>query len=80
MVRYFKSPVNVSPLIRFTRWYFLLAGVACGAYTQNALQHLEVKKRRCHQQMQKQQEVSTMVFEEERTSSGKYNHNGHEVN
>ncbi|KAK3915135.1 ATP synthase subunit e, mitochondrial [Frankliniella fusca] len=33
----FKPPVNVSPLIRFSRWTLLIAGIAYGATRYNRL-------------------------------------------
>lgn len=46
MVREFASPVNVSPLIRFTRWCMLLAGIGYGVYRHSALQRYEDERRR----------------------------------
>ncbi|XP_060844358.1 ATP synthase subunit e, mitochondrial [Rhopalosiphum padi] len=41
MPRDFKAPVNVSPLIRFGRWSFLLLGVTYGATRHSYLQKKE---------------------------------------
>ncbi|KAG8263622.1 drug metabolic process [Homalodisca vitripennis] len=38
----FKPPVDVSPLIRFGRWSFLLAGIAYGAFWQSRYTNYEL--------------------------------------
>ncbi|XP_025423610.1 ATP synthase subunit e, mitochondrial [Sipha flava] len=45
MVREFKAPVNVSPLIRFSRWSFLLLGATYGVTRHSYLQKKEDKTR-----------------------------------
>lgn len=46
MVREFASPVNVSPLIRISRWCMLLAGIGFGVFRHNVLQSHEDERRR----------------------------------
>ncbi|VVC42181.1 ATP synthase, F0 complex, subunit E, mitochondrial [Cinara cedri] len=45
MVREFKPAVNVSPLIRFGRWSFLVLGITYGATFQSIFQRKEDKGR-----------------------------------
>lgn len=59
MVRHFKCPVNVSPLIRATRWCMLMGGVAYGIFRQNALQNYEdtCRERRLQMQMDREEGI-----------------------
>jgi len=41
MVRNFKSPVNIAPFIRATRWSMLIGGIIYGAFNQKVLQDYE---------------------------------------
>ncbi|XP_034235245.1 ATP synthase subunit e, mitochondrial [Thrips palmi] len=41
----FKAPVNVSPLIRFSRWTLLIAGISYGAIRHSRLTVKETKLR-----------------------------------
>ncbi|KAL4135677.1 hypothetical protein QTP88_007273 [Uroleucon formosanum] len=50
MPREFKAPVNVSPLIRFGRWSFLLLGVTYGATRHSYLQKKEDKTKETRHQ------------------------------
>ncbi|XP_050548206.1 ATP synthase subunit e, mitochondrial-like [Daktulosphaira vitifoliae] len=45
MVRDFKAPINVSPLIRFGRYSLLLAGIGYGMTRHSFLQRKEDKSR-----------------------------------
>ncbi|KAL4131591.1 hypothetical protein QTP88_008884 [Uroleucon formosanum] len=59
MVRHFKCPVNVSPLIRATRWGMLMGGVVYGIFRQNALQNYEntCRERRLQMQMEREEGI-----------------------
>jgi len=56
MVRNFKSPVNVAPFIRATRWSMLIGGIIYGAYNQKVLQDYEKTNSDNRLKMQKERD------------------------
>jgi len=52
MFGHFKCPLNVTPLIRATRWSMLIGGVAYGVFRHNVLQKYEGTYREHRLQMQ----------------------------
>ncbi|CAI6359347.1 unnamed protein product [Macrosiphum euphorbiae] len=64
MVRVFQSPVNVSPLIRTTRWCFLMGGVIYGVFRHNVLQNYENTNREYRLHMQKERDEAILKLTE----------------
>eukprot|EP00102_Acyrthosiphon_pisum_P026932 XP_016664142.1 PREDICTED: ATP synthase subunit e, mitochondrial-like [Acyrthosiphon pisum] len=64
MVRNFKCPVNVSPLIRATRWSMLMGGVIYGVFRHNMLQNYEDTHREHRLQRQMERDEAILQLKE----------------
>lgn len=63
----FKAPVNVSPLIRFSRWALLISGITYGALRHSRLTVKETKLRE-EARIEKERMAPILKAEKERLS------------